>query len=95
MQEPKFPYDAWALSPTMRVHKVVVTGVASSPAFRTLADGRTLKRSEIFANVFRAMEAGHQILDENQKAIDKKQVKLDARRINLDKALEKHAAVHA
>jgi len=92
-----FPYEGWVLSPTMRPHKVTVIGEKLSLhgyVFKT-DDGRTFKPSEVYPTQFRAIEAGHAILDENQRAIDRKQKKLDARRVNLDKAHEKFSRAHA
>lgn len=90
-----FPYEGWVLSPTMRPHKVKVIHSNSSGTFLHTEDGRTFKASEIYPSQFRAIEAGHAILDENQRAIDRKQKKLDARRVNLDKAHEKFSRTHA
>lgn len=89
-----YPYDAWVLKESMSLMKVTITTSVDHAHVKS-GDGRVFPANMTYPSAFRAIEAGHGILDGNQAAIDRKQKKLDARRVNLDKAHERISGVHA
>lgn len=88
MSENKYPFKAWALTPSFAPKEVELVEKAYYPGYHTTAARKSYHESDLFDSKRKAIEAGWRRLDEQQAALQKRADAI----VKKKTALTKHSA---